>query len=117
VSAERLHTQSIALTIVCVLQHCASRTLQPGLAAGAAAHTGVDVLAEVDGAAAAGAAGRLVQVLHAQALGLDELEQVGPLRLLDAAEQVVLRARAGAACQIMVSTGMSANGVYWYVTK
>jgi len=89
----------------------------PGLAAAAAVRTGVDVLAEVDGAAAAGAAGRLVQVLHAQALGLDELEQVGPLRLLDAAEQVVLRARAGAACQIMVSTGMSANGVYWYVTK
>jgi hypothetical protein len=85
----------------------ALRLAQP--AAAAAARTGVDVLAEVDGAAAAGAAGRLVQVLHAQALGLDELEEVGPLRLLDAAEQVVLRGRASAARRASVTKRMSQN--------
>ena len=57
----------------------------------------VDVVTEVERAAAARPAGGLVQVLHAQALGLDELEQVGPLALLDAAEQVVLRGRQDAA--------------------
>lgn len=59
----------------------------------------VDVVAQVERAAAARPAGRLVQVLHAQALGLDELKQVGPLALLDAAEQVVLRGQQDARAQ------------------
>ena len=59
----------------------------------------VDVVAQVERAAATRPAGRLIQVLHAQALGLDELEQVGPFALLDAAEQVVLRGRNNASTQ------------------
>ena len=71
-------------------------------------HTVVNVVTKVKRTSTGpGPASGLIQVLYAQPLCLDELEQVGPLQLLDAAEQEVLR--MGRAVRVNVATPATAS--------